>query len=1478
MPKEQHINTFQKGMVRDPNVIFQPDGTYRYAKNCQVVSQDGNNWTITDALGNTRIFQINIPYATYTVPAGVPTVTYATTPMVIGLISFTDKLVVFSTNDETESGGYGEIGLIYYDTYGEGVQPKAQSPTNTYSGYKPLYHHVSLKFTKQRQIEGFAFDESESHQRVYWTDHLNEPRVFDVGDSIYTNYLAETPATPLVVGQQYMVLEGVVEHPVGSLTYYGPGLTNGNVFTASATSFDDEFGGNIPTTAKVIQYYPYQLLAFNPSRSLGTIKFKELVAGSLYCGSKMYFYRLLDPLNGVYTSWSYGSAPIPVGTDNNPSASPANAFFNYVGAGSTTTLVSSGRAVIIDIANIDTNFSRIQVACAEFDQSLEVPRLVSIIADEVITGTDMVIEHTGSVNLGELTIDDLTLFPASILKCKTMTTNKGYNLIGNITEREEFEFDITGITLSEINGRFAVHTNEKGASAGVCANVLSYDDLSLIVGFNPTVIYYGHQYIVESDAGGAVTYDGNSYSAGQVFTGTSTESGITIPVGSLVRACCYRNRYTTTGGTDRPEVIAFYSGEEFWTYKNPAMSHHKLGYWKGEKYRFGVMFYDLKGNPYYVKWIGDFDFNAVDTTSLVEVAYGGGSGPAYDMSFLQYSALKVSGLTIPAADIDKISGFSIVRAERDKRIITEGLLTQLGGSGTVARPAAAIERQTNSFGNNVTDYYAYICPDALVGFPMTNYGVGSNLEGGFFMQPPVYNVGPPVANSKSVNVLNQMESRFLIPQPTDNVTRKKQIVSAITVDEGFAANNFGTGNYAVWNLLDGATANNTYIDNSCNGGGNVNFVPAPAKSYQAVGGRKTYFEVGGTGAITDYGGAFNYYDLNSTDNNKLIIDVTVDNTNQYGGQSDTALANTLYISTGHFQPITSAVKADTLDINGDYTFNNIHVYGGDCYTALIDYGYGLYAQSLVSGGNESYSLQLKFPCQCNANYDLRRGRTTANNKMYYGVATQGVWYNGLGVAQLESFSYNEAYSSQGTPFKYPALPFNFAYDNDYKYRVRFAGLKNPGETVNSFRQFFTADFKDLDGQGGEINNIRTKDGRVIVWQNAITSTVPVLERQVLSGGSGAPTSLGTGGVVDRYDPMTSYFGNQHQHGLTQTEFGFVWFDMRRKAFMVMDVSAGIVEVSQTEGMKSFFDEIIIDNVGVTVWTEILNSPTFAETSDRPLVGVGITGVYDPKFKMTYLTFKYINHTAGDYYVKLNKDFTIGYYHPSKIFVGFYDWTPAIAHNHGQIVISANNPKNKLVYYGDGMTSTNYVIGDVVSYLNAEWMCIADVTVAGYRLDATKEPGTSGASYWTKINQTNELWVHNQPTTLGQTIAPDYLYNKIFGQVVNNEIQFVINPKVQNPFTVMNMEQVGNNSFPTSVEIEAGSQTASDTSIRTTSNYYRYIWDRICSNMPLSSTGRIVNNYLLVKLIKQNWTSPSPTVLTGTTKVLKMVYSFFVQKR
>jgi len=151
---EQHINTFENGMTSDVSVIYQPNGTYRYMKNCQLISQDGNNFVIKDCMGNVKLFTINTPYSGTTATLG-------TTPCPIGFISFPDQLYVFSTNNATELGGYGEIGVFDYQPYGEGWRPEAFSRDDANDGYRVLYHSTGLNFTKLRQIEGFAFEEND---------------------------------------------------------------------------------------------------------------------------------------------------------------------------------------------------------------------------------------------------------------------------------------------------------------------------------------------------------------------------------------------------------------------------------------------------------------------------------------------------------------------------------------------------------------------------------------------------------------------------------------------------------------------------------------------------------------------------------------------------------------------------------------------------------------------------------------------------------------------------------------------------------------------------------------------------------------------------------------------------------------------------------------------------------------------------------------------------------------------------------------------------------------------------------------------------------------------------------------------------------------------------------------------------------------------------------------------------------------------
>ncbi|MCO1498235.1 hypothetical protein, partial [Limosilactobacillus reuteri] len=71
-------------------------------------------------------------------------------------------------------------------------------------------------------------------------------------------------------------------------------------------------------------------------------------------------------------------------------------------------------------------------------------------------------------------------------------------------------------------------------------------------------------------------------------------------------------------------------------------------------------------------------------------------------------------------------------------------------------------------------------------------------------------------------------------------------------------------------------------------------------------------------------------------------------------------------------------------------------------------------------------------------------------------------------------------------------------------------------------------------------------------------------------------------------------------------------------------------------------------------------------------------------------------------------------------------------------------------------------------------------------------GASGPTYWTLINKVNQVWVLNQPSSLNETTAPDYVYNNFFGKVVDNRIDIIINPKMsaEESFEVQNISQNG----------------------------------------------------------------------------------------
>lgn len=1458
------INTFDKGLHQDSAYILQPDGTYRNMKNGMLISIDGNHYTVEMSAGNRVILTLTPRYlAVKTVLDKVP--------MPIGFISFIDKLVVFSTNSETTTG-YGEIGVISFTRVG----------LDFVGTYVPYYHHASLNFTKLHKIEGFSFRENDKIQRVYWTDNFNEPRVFDIANTIFTTYY--TGSADLTVGKTYMVLQGAVTH---AAVNYGPGLTDGNLFTASGTSYT-VFDG----TPLVIEYFPMELLDWNPNRLMGNISFVEYGTGAKNCGSSIYFYRLSSSSDGFATTWSYASNPIHVGMNNRTAYLTGIPYIDFVGNGTTTTLENSGKSVKVQIDNVDTNFDTIELCCAEYDQKTDIPYSIRIVDKVPVTSSTIIIEDNGISTLGDVTISELTLFPASILTCKTLTTNKNYNIIANTTEREEFELDLSNVTVTQFQHPLISH-----GDLDSCANANVPADQSPTLGANPGAgdIKPNSRYLVSAapDAANRVEYpvaSTNYYYTGDVFVGVVGSTTATFTGTAQARPCAVRNKYTRINSVsfsndDVKEAIELKTG--FWDYKDPAIAAVNEGYWSGEKYRIGLLFLDLKGNPFYVKHIKDIDFDAINDKGglMIEESYSGTS-----LYSLNTSAINISGLDIPETIMNNASGFMIVRAERDKRILTQGLMTQsiidTVAAPDIISPAGTMNSDVSTTLVNISataDIYSYLCPDYLAGFDFSNSigKIDDNMEEAGWLTPYDFG-GGAILRGQSGNYHTVYTKMFDNATKDANSPRKFKVKSLNGsgfkyYNEGDTEGNFdGNGNsyFNKFSEVSGAALVAGAEDDFCSG------AVGWAANIFTVGCKKIVLNASG---IPHWNSANDYSSAAETTNfKKLLINCVSDVTpsTQYGGTSNVALSNTLYMSTGHFQKIDAQVKADTL--NGTfatgtyagenkYTFNNIEVFGGDCYVNLIDLGYGLYNSAFLPA-DESMAYSIWFPCECNVNYNLRRGLKVSNKDMY--PSGLMAWQTGAGSGPLEDYSYNLGYNSEGIAFKYPALPNNYRFTGKFEYRLRWAGEKFPGELINSFRTFRVPDYRDVDGNKGQINNVREKDSRLFYWQDHGVGYAPILERQLVGGSAlGDATALGVTGVIDRYDVIDTTFGNQHQFGLTETEYGYAWFDMRNRAFMVMGVGSKPEEMSVIKGLQVFFNSEF-DEGDLSVGDKLYNTNDLT-IKELPLMGYGIVGVYDPKFKMTYLTFKYKEYdlvsSPDDTTSTVNKDFTLGYNHILNAFVSFYDHCPAIWHNHNDLVLSANNPKATVTYDNHTPDNTKYVIGDTVAIDGVEYICIKDVTIVTWpgTLSGTKtNPLAVGSIYWVAINQENQIYLQ----TFGAELC------KFYGKVWDFEQEVVVNFKTDLAVTAQNIQVKAIGPSSTSVYFDTDNQSASDLNISSTNRNYRFIDGSWFSSVALDSLrGRLTDYYIKIKFVHKNYVT-NPATAKNVQKVTQWLKTMFVNKR
>jgi len=1035
----------------------------------------------------------------------------------------------------------------------------------------------------------FGIYENEDVQRVYWSDYNSQPRVVNVGST----------------------------------------------------------AGQITLEEKFVNYVPVL------ENGYGTFMMHSIISGgTLRSGSYIFCWQLYTG-DGYFTDWSYLTNPIPL-TGGNPTDATYDGYQDLQGMAPDE---NSTKSIRIKLTDLDQDYPSIRIAAfySNDDNSFE-PGV--IFYDGSLGATEITVDYRGNENLGTLTIGEVIKTSITVIKAKDVTTIKKISILSNMEERPEL--DVSGMNTENKNDRFEatikvdykevnleimgsqqpVTPSLKAAyaaiSMGQLLNNLSSPDVIggfwYIAGCNATLNWTGLD---------TTTYTiplGSKFYAPQ--SGDIT-SGVTTWAWPMIRIKKYRKQgavapYNTGDYIAQQDDDDDYIWDErqlstghYLDWKNPYIANKLRGYPGGEVVRLAVVFFDLAARPFFARWLKNTDITygqgdittpkRNNITNRMTVGYG----EASDADETYYKQINGRSMCITISDLDitdirdKISGFMIVRAPLIRQYLAQGALmaTDAVDNDTYQYPGFV-----SVDGDDTTraKTYAFFCPEHLFsakGFQIQDSDELENIDvlwpyheahtsqtnwQGFGKRDGIsysfwqkFMLGGIIPNNTNAQAESSHEILHHIPFSLENYPQ-----------EGDSFDEYDPDNPLL--TYSGRTRSNPLADDR-------------------------------RGKLSDHSilildideSGYNLkipFNLATNDPRLTLCAIKRANANPYGGTGESSLANTIYQGVGHYQIIDATVLAN-IESGGRYVFNEIEIFGGDTYVQLFD----IQRCYMYNEGAQAFAHAITFPVESRMLIGYREGDHHGKLRYYdQSVNPMGMRFNSPSYLKVEEFNYNDGYSSDYASDFFLPLPFNFTLQSQFTTRFRYTNTKSYSELQDSYRIFPPDNRIDLDTTFGRINNIRSKFGRVIYWQDDAVGYIPIHERELTQTEVGNPVQIGVGGVFERFDEIIENVGNQHQFGLVESDAGFHWIDSRRRIHITMTSSLKITEESITKGLDSWFQE---------------NMPDGFDEYDNPALDHGIVGGYDRKNRMVLHSL----HMPGGI------EETIGFNLKLNAFEGFFDF-------------------------------------------------------------------------------------------------------------------------------------------------------------------------------------------------------------------------------
>ena len=324
----------------------------------------------------------------------------------------------------------------------------------------------------------------------------------------------------------------------------------------------------------------------------------------------------------------------------------------------------------------------------------------------------------------------------------------------------------------------------------------------------------------------------------------------------------------------------------------------------------------------------------------------------------------------------------------------------------------------------------------------------------------------------------------------------------------------------------------------------------------------------------------NRYNINQNDNNNVNLTsprMYIANIKKscipYGGYIDSAIKGSKFYSFGNYV----SLKDKTAE--NDLIHTEIKIGGGDTFLSHFKYN------ALHWWNNAVYNKGISKMCtiydtllETDVNIDAQYGYLYRTGRGYsdgeYKIQHNAVDGVTGGYSQNKnSYMYNSGYSCR--PNLIPKMPDNkTAGETDtYDTRIHYSNRKTNNESIDSWVDFKSNNFLDVDTRFGEITDLKLFKDKLMFWQNNAAGIISTNERTILQSTDDASIILGDGSVLQRFDYISQIYGQKpNQYTSCATNSNLYWWDEYRKEILHYAEGYNVVPLSTVKMVKNYISE------------------------------------------------------------------------------------------------------------------------------------------------------------------------------------------------------------------------------------------------------------------------------------------------------------------